>query len=115
MKLSPNFSREEFACKCRCGFATVDVELINVLENIRSHFGNPIKINSGCRCAKRNKEEGGKSGSKHLRGIAADIVISGVEPRQVYDYLCCTYSDRYGIGCYNAFTHIDVRSRKARW
>jgi uncharacterized protein YcbK (DUF882 family) len=115
VKLSKHFSRPEFACKCKCGFATVDVELIQVLERVREHFGNPVKINSSCRCVKHNKDVGGKPGSKHLRGIAADIVVLGVEPAQVYQFLDDHYPDRYGIGRYNTFTHIDVRTRKARW
>lgn len=115
MKVSKNFSRKEFACKCKCGFATVDIELVNVLENIRMHFGNPVKITSACRCTEHNRNVGGRPNSKHLRGIAADIVVSGVDPKQVYEYLDCIYSDRYGIGCYNTFTHLDVRTKRCRW
>lgn len=115
MKLSKNFSRREFACKCKCGFATVDIELIQVLERVRERFGNPVKITSSCRCVKHNKDVGGKPSSKHLRGIAADIIVKGVEPAQVYKFLDDHYSDRYGIGRYNTFTHIDVRSKRARW
>lgn len=113
--ISQNFSREEFACKCGCGFAVVDKELVHVLEVVRTHFNAPVAINSACRCEQHNKDVGGSEGSKHKLGIAADIVVSGVEPSLVYDYLCEYAVDKYGIGKYKSFTHIDVRKEKARW
>ena len=113
--ISKNFSRSEFACKCGCGFATVDVELIEVLERIRQEFKKPITINSGCRCEAHNKSIGGADGSKHKLGIAADIVISGYSPFAIYQTLNKIYSDKYGIGKYKTFTHIDVRPNKSRW
>lgn len=113
---SNNFSRSEFKCKCgNCNFDTVDHELITVLEDARKHFGKAVKINSACRCAAHNKAVGGKSKSKHLYGIAADIAVKDTTPLQVYSYLANKYSDKYGLGSYNTFTHIDVRQTKARW
>lgn len=114
-KISDNFSREEFACKCGCGFNTVDVELVKVLEDIRKYFGKPIHINSGCRCVTHNKAEGGGPTSKHLQGIAADIVVKDINETIVADYLEALYPDKYGIGRYVGRTHIDVREQKARW
>ena len=113
--ISHYFNRSEFACKCGCGFQTVDHELLKVLEHLRGEFGAPITINSACRCDAHNKNIGGASGSKHKQGIAADIVIKGVDPSVVYSYLIGVYSSKYGIGNYTNFTHIDVRSIKARW
>ncbi|MBL5841377.1 D-Ala-D-Ala carboxypeptidase family metallohydrolase [Enterobacter asburiae] len=52
--LSTHFSRSEFECCCGCGFETVSPKLITVLEDVRTHFGAPVKINSGCRCEKYN-------------------------------------------------------------
>lgn len=116
MKLSNNFKRHEFQCHCGCGFDTVDAELLKVLEIVRAHFKNrPVKINSACRCRKHNRKVGGKANSKHLYGIAADIVVKGVSPAKVYDFLDKLYSDTYGLGKYKKFTHVDVRRRKARW
>ena len=116
MELSDNFSREEFKCKCgNCNFDTVDYELVVVLEAMRNHFEQPITINSACRCARHNASVGGAPGSKHLYGIAADVVVKNILPEDVYAYLIRAYPDKYGIGCYNSFTHIDVRNSKARW
>ncbi|PHR55928.1 MAG: serine/threonine protein kinase [Robiginitomaculum sp.] len=113
--LSENFSRREFSCFCECGFQTVDIELISVLEDLRAEFKMPITINSACRCENHNRLIGGSYGSKHKQGIAADIVIKGVSAVKVYKYLNKLYTNKYGIGKYDTFTHIDVRAKKARW
>jgi uncharacterized protein YcbK (DUF882 family) len=113
--LSEHFSRSEFECSCGCGFATVDVELIKLLEEVREHFGKPITVNSSARCALHNEAVGGAAGSKHKLGIAADIVVKEVAPVGVYAYINETYPDKYGLGLYNHFTHVDVREDKARW
>lgn len=117
MKISPHFKRSEFACKCGCGFAAVDIELVTALEYVRTHFKAPVTINSGCRCIDHNRAVGGETNppSKHTMGIAADIVVLGVHADRVADYLEQTYPDSYGVGRYNGRTHIDVRDTKARW
>jgi len=113
--LSRYFSRKEFACKCGCGFATVDIDLLDVLKMVRSKFEVGVTINSACRCNEHNKKIGGSAGSKHKQGIAADIVVKGIDQSHVYAYLDSAFPDKYGIGKYNNFTHIDVRQAKARW
>jgi len=113
--ISENFSRKEFACKCGCGFATVDVDLIATLELVRERFMRPITINSACRCPEHNSKIGGSYGSKHKQGIAADIIVKGVNPSDVYDFLDDLMVSSGGVGKYNGFTHIDVRKNKARW
>lgn len=115
MKLSKYFTRSEFACKCGCGFAAVDAELLRVLEDVREHFTQPVKINSACRCPKHNAAVGGEAGSKHMLGIAADIVVGQTKPAEVAQYLRQQYPDKYGIGEYASWAHIDVREDKARW
>ena len=113
--LSKHFSRNEFACRDGCGFATVDVQLIEVLEDVREHFDGRVRITSGCRCAAHNRSVGGAPDSEHTRGTAADIVVDGVAAHVVYDYLSTKYAGRFGIGKYTTWTHIDVRQRAARW
>jgi len=109
------FKRHEFACKCGCGFEAVDAELVQILNMLRAHFNAPVTINSACRCEKHNKDVGGKPKSKHVRGIAADVVVKGILPSIVYEFLDEMFPDSHGIGKYNTFTHFDVRSEKARW
>lgn len=111
-----HFTRQEFACKCGCGFNAVDAELLGVLEQLRADFNNqPVSITSACRCDKHNRRVGGASGSIHKLGKAADIQVTGIAPMAIADYLEKKYSGRYGIGRYRSFTHIDVRESPARW
>ena len=110
-----HFTREEFECKCGCGFDTVDAELLDVLEELRAWFNEPIMINSGCRCAKHNESEGGKPNSQHLYGRAADIVVRNVPASEVYEYLNTRFPDDYGMKAYATFTHIDTRTNRGRW
>ena len=111
----PWFKRSEFACRCGCGFDTADVELIHILNKLRAHYGVPIAIYSGARCADHNRKVGGAKNSQHLLGRAADISVHGQDPRSVAATLRAWYPSRYGIGTYPTFTHIDSRGRVARW
>jgi len=115
MKVSKHFNRSEFACRCGCGFDTVDVETIEVLEDLRECFEQPVYISSGCRCIHHNQSVGGTLKSLHTMGRAADVIVNNVNPLIVYAYLDSKYKDKYGLGKYDDFTHIDTRSQKARW
>lgn len=116
MKLSKDFSRSEFKCKCGlCDYDTVDSELVDVLQDVRDHFGKPITITSGNRCVDHNKKVGGALNSYHVRGRAADIVVHGVLPREVFTYLDSKYPNMYGLGNYSNFTHVDTRTGLGRW
>lgn len=109
-----NFSRSEFACKCGCGFDTVDIQLGEVLQDVREHFGRMVKINSGCRCERHNLHEGGSENSQHLYGRAADFEVKGVHADVVADYLEKRWPN-CGIGRYVGRTHVDTRGHAARW
>jgi len=113
--ISPNFSRWEFECKCKCGYDTVDIGLIDILEDVRTYFGKPVSVNSGCRCIPHNRAEGGAERSTHAIARGADIEVEDVQPDDVADYLEDTYPTCHGIGRYDSFTHVDSRSNKARW
>jgi len=53
----PHFQQSEFACKDKCGFMNENLKVVEILEDIRSHFGNrPVIITSGCRCVKHNNK-----------------------------------------------------------
>ena len=112
--ISDNFNRSEFLCKCGvCGFDTVDALLLESLEAIRSHFGQPIQVSSGCRCPNYNKTVGGSQNSQHKKGRASDVQVQGTVPSDVADY-----AEALGlsVGRYSNFTHVDTRSGPpARW
>ena len=113
MSLSKHFSRHEFACRCGCGFDTVDIELIELLEVIREHFGQPVTVNSAARCLEYNRSIGSRDTSQHVQGKAADIVIRGINPDDVHFFV--DEMDRGGLGKYSTFTHVDVSERRRRW
>lgn len=115
--MSQHFKRYEFECKCGCGFAAQDEELMRVLEDLRVQFGNvPIMVTSGCRCEAHNKKVGGSKGSYHVKGMAADIRVQGATPHAVGEYLRNKYPEKYGIGTYPSWVHIDMRGEPgARW
>ena len=114
MQLSKNFKLREFRCKCGCGKALVDDKLVEFLQRIRDHFGKSVNINSGCRCATLNKAVGGDPNSSHMQGMAADIVVKGVQAREV-----AKFAESIGvrrIGLYDAgFVHIGSGSKKLFW
>ena len=114
-QVSANFTRDEFECKCGCGFDDVDAELVHVCQDLRDQFKQPVTINSSCRCKKHNKAVGGAKTSQHLLGTAADVVVHNVKPSTVFSYLNNKYANTFGLGSYNSFTHVDVRHLRARW
>lgn len=119
MKLSDNFSREEFACQCGCGFDTVDAQLLDVIQAVRDAIEVPITINSACRCPDHNAAVGGSPNSQHTKGRACDIVAKGIRPHLVADVVEQVLKMKGiagGIGRYTTFTHIDTRTNgPARW
>lgn len=85
--------------------------LANRLQVIRDLIGKPIRITSGYRTPEHNKKVGGEPNSYHLKGMAADIVIDGVAPGTVQNYLK-NWSG--GLGAYPDFTHCDIGPTR-RW
>ena len=74
--MSKYFPRHEIVCPCGCGFIIENAEFLNRLDAMREFYGDPLfptKRGGICRCAKYNKEVGGKSDSEHLTGEAADL------------------------------------------
>jgi zinc D-Ala-D-Ala carboxypeptidase len=110
--LDSHFSREEVACKCGCGFDTVDAELLNVMEKIRDIIG-PYQPSSVCRCIQHNRNIGSNDTSQHVKAKACDVPTK--DPKSLYEKLDIMYPNKYGIGLYDSFVHIDVRSHRARW
>ena len=118
--LSTNFKSTEFDCHgsgC-CTQTKVDDKLVQYLQQIRNHFGKPVNISSGYRCETHNKNIGGATGSRHSKGQAADIYISGVTPAEIAKY--AESIGILGIGLYETdadghFVHVDTRETKSFW
>lgn len=111
-----HFKQSEFACDCGCGFDTIDLTLVRILEQIRSHFGDhPVIVTSGCRCQKYNDSlQGSVKGSKHVIGKAVDFYVQGVKTSELLNYT--TYLMKTGILNYtytnntnmSGAVHIDI-------
>lgn len=115
--ISKNFRVREFACKDGSDPVFIDDDLVNILQQIRDHFGKAVTITSAFRTASYNssKKVGGAKYSQHLYGKAADIKVSGVAASVVADFAETLMPSTGGVGRYSTWTHVDVRKVKARW
>ena len=123
MKLTNNFSKSEFDSKDGAEMPSNVFEnvkkLASYLQILRDHLGKSIKINSGYRSPAHNKKSNGKPKSIHLLGLAADIVVSGMTPKEVFKEVEKLQDEgklpQGGLSAYPTFLHIDFRGKKARW
>lgn len=78
------FKKSEFDCPC-CGMNNVNLKLVKILDEIREYYyGQPMIIESGCRCVKHNSElKGSVPNSRHISGKAADIKVKNVDKSKV--------------------------------
>ncbi len=120
--LSKHVSRHEVACKCGCGMASADIELVNVIEECVAYFEGIelrrlyVTFTSWNRCVEYNDTLPNASfTSRHPKGIAVDFTIGGIHDDDVADYLEEKYPNTYGIGRYVGRTHLDMRVIMARW
>lgn len=124
MKLTQNFSLEEFNCKD--GTTVPEKYYSNVLkvaenlEVLREYLKIPIIISgSGYRTKKHNTEVGGAPKSQHLTASAADISVHGLSPMQIAEAIETLIEEgkmqQGGMGVYPTFVHYDIRGTKARW
>ena len=123
VQLSKNFKSTEFDCNGKgcCSTTPIDTCLVEVLQNVRDHFGVSVHLNCGYRCPVHNaKVSGASAKSKHMEGIAADIVVKGVHPMRVARYIETIPGFAGRIGCYtwddkgSGFVHVDVRGTNSR-
>lgn len=115
VKLSKNFTVKEFACSDGTDTVFISLALVNLLQKIRDHFGKAVIINSAYRTEAHNKSIGGATYSQHKYGLAADIHINGVTPKEIAAYVETLMPSSGGIGIYKSFVHVDVRRVKSRW
>lgn len=102
------FKKSEFRCKCGCGLDEMNETLIRVADRVREHFGKPITVSSGRRCANHNARVGGVSNSRHLSGKAMDFCVSGKTASQVLEYVQKQPEIRYAYAIDGSYVHMDV-------
>lgn len=82
-----HFKKSEFTCKCGCGLNNIQLGVVKIADEVREHFGSPAIVTSGTRCEKHNKEVGGVSNSRHLKGKAIDMYVQNVSWYDLLEYL----------------------------
>lgn len=121
----PNFAAEEFLAKSAPRGQNTPWD--NVPKTVQANLhalswklqslrdveleGRPVTITSGYRSPVRNREVGGATGSYHMRGMAVDIVVQGLTPKEVQRRLRLWNG---GLGLATSFTHVDTGPRR-RW
>jgi len=124
MKLTKNFTREEFDCKD--GTIVPDKYLANAtevatnLEVLRAEINEPVMITgSGYRSKAHNKKVGGAEFSQHLTASGADINAKNYTPKELAKVIERLIKEgkmkQGGLGVYKGFVHYDIRGTKARW
>jgi len=112
--LTDYFRLAEFQCSDGTPTLLLHDALVTLLDDLRSHTGRPVTVNSGFRTGAYNKKIGGAPNSKHLLGMAADITVQGYRPREVRRIIQERYNPG-GLGLYDTFVHVDVFGAGRRW
>lgn len=131
VQLANNFWLSEFKCKNGEWVPSSYMDNVTLLaKNLQvlrdyvesKHGERTITINSAYRPTAYNKKVGGGSKSQHLTAKAADIVVQGLNPRTVYNYILKLIKEGKmtagGVGVYDKkkmFVHYDIRGVNRRW
>ena len=107
------WTREEFRCQCGgkycSGFpAEPSQTLVELLDDVREHFGRPGHRSSGLRCKTWNAVQGGVDTSRHMTGKAMDFRIEGHTAAQVLGYVNEHILTRYAYDIDGTYVHVDV-------
>jgi uncharacterized protein YcbK (DUF882 family) len=115
----PNFKPREFRCKDGSTDVVLHESMVRGVQQIRTLSGRPVNVTSAFRTVEWNRIEGGVEDSYHIHGMASDIVVLGLNTKQM-----ATLAEQVlqfkkgGIGRYprRGFLHVDVRDDgPGRW
>lgn len=113
-KITEHFKVKEFACKDGSPIVFVDEWLAMLLNILRETIKKPVIITSGYRTPEHNKKVGGAKYSYHMRGMAADIIVKDMTPKDVAKELNKLAPNSCGIIVYKSWVHFDTRNKKYR-
>lgn len=111
------WSREEFRCRCGnyhapyCdGFPVEpDQTLVELVDDIRAHFGRPGHPSSGIRCKQHNADQPkAATNSRHLYGKALDFYIEGITGETLRAYADADPRCNYAYVISGNYVHVDV-------
>ena len=122
-QLTPHFHLREFASRGQLPTDTQTISRLRTLaenlEVLRRELGRPIVVISGWRSQNHNEAIDGATQSQHLFGRAADIVVAGMTPAQVFAAIERLQAqgkmEQGGLAAYDSFTHYDTRGYPVRW
>ena len=100
-KVGQHFKVREFACNDGSQVVFIDDYLVSILDILRNKVGKPVKISSGYRTPQWNKKIEGAKYSYHMRGMAADIRIEGMNGREIAKELNKIVTSDCGIMAYS--------------
>ena len=113
LELAPGFKLAEFQSGDGLDQVLIHPLLITGLVALRDWAGGPVTINSAFRSVWHNSKIGGAKKSKHLLGMAADVVVAGKSCDEVGAW--GEGMEWGGVGRYKTFTHLDVSGHGRRW
>jgi hypothetical protein len=132
---SEHFTSAELACR-HCKVNACAQDLVDALEAIgpaalavmveegkatdeqKAAGRLPVHLDCAYRCPAHNLAVGGVPDSEHTRGLAADIKMSGMTTRQMYQAAVKVPAFRdggIGVAAHQGYIHVDVRGTHARW
>ena len=98
------FTKDEMKCPC-CGESKMDEHFMDILDSLRKGGGQPLKVNSGYRCLKYDKEINGAG--NHAQGRAIDLECLDSPLR--YDIIRVAVELGFRrIGIARTFLHLDL-------
>ncbi len=113
-RISDNFSRSSFACKCgKCRDEfKMSLTVIGILEHLKVKFNKPVKIFRAYICDEESKVQFGNNKDYHHLGKAVDFYIEGVELKDIFKEVE-GMPDITGIGFspQDNHIHIDIRDK----
>lgn len=112
IRIDPFFFLEEFECPC-CNCVKLHLTLLKKLSALREAIHCRLIINSGYRCKSYNRKAKGVPGSYHRLGFAVDVTVASMKMSELLVF--AKKIDFGGIGIYDNFLHLDIRSGHEFW
>jgi hypothetical protein len=102
-----SFSPREIACK-GTGKLLVNEPAMDMLQALREKLDKPLVITSAYRSPEHNRNVGGAKRSKHMEGIAFDVVMANNDPHTFEAAARAVGFTGFGYYPKSGFMHIDT-------